>query len=705
MTSKADAQAARAATLRSQLAEHDHRYYVLDDPKIPDAEYDALFQELRDLEDRHPDLVSADSPTQRVGGAAMPEFTPVRHRQPMQSLRKANDEAELRDFDRRVRETLSRESVDYSAEPKLDGLAVSLTYLDGVFVQGATRGDGEVGEDVTVNLRTIRRIPLKLRDSKKHPFPPVLEVRGEVFLPLAGFRRWKEDAEARGEKAPVNPRNAAAGSLRQLDSSITAKRPLSFTAYSVGFHEGWAPPARHSEVLTMLRAWGLPVSDLIEVVSGEPGMQDYFDRMATQRATLDFDIDGVVFKLDDLAGREELGSVSREPRWACAYKFAAEEAETVLEKVEFQVGRTGALTPVARLQPVFVGGATVSNATLHNMDEVARKDVRPGDRVVVRRAGDVIPEVVRAVIEGDEARAAHDARPQVELPPACPVCGGGVERVEGEVVARCTNGLSCSAQLHGALIHFVSRKAMDIEGLGEKLLGQLIETGIVDSPASIFLKVDAPTLAGLERMGEKSAANVVEAIDRSRATEFGRFLFALGCPQVGETTARDLARHFGTLDALFEAAEQDAPTAHDDTIKEKDRFPTLRQVPDVGPTVAAHVVGFFTEPRNRDVIRALVAPVGEGGCGIHWKAPKAAVAGGALAGKTFVITGTLPGVSRDQAGAFIEANGGKLSGSVSAKTDYLLAGEAAGSKLAKAEKLGVSILDWSALEKLVSGDA
>jgi DNA ligase (NAD+) len=358
---------------------------------------------------------------------------------------------------------------------------------------------------------------------------------------------------------------------------------------------------------------------------------------------------------------------------------------------------------VARLQPVFVGGATVSNATLHNMDEVARKDVRPGDRVVVRRAGDVIPEVVRTVIEGAAAQKAHAAREVVALPAACPVCGGAVERVEGEVVARCTNGLSCRAQLHGALIHFVSRKAMDIEGLGEKLLAQLIEAGIVDSPASIFLKVDEPTLAGLERMGEKSAANVVAAIDASRDTEFGRFLFALGCPQVGETTARDLARHFGSLDALFAAAESDAPTAHDETIKEKDRFPALRQVPDVGPTVAAHVAGFFTEPRNRDVIRALVTPVEQGGCGVRWKAPRGAATQGALLGKSFVITGTLPGVSRDEAGAFIEARGGRVSGSVSSKTDYLVAGEAAGSKLAKAEKLGVTVLDWKALQALAEG--
>jgi DNA ligase (NAD+) len=701
----ADADARRAQQLRRRIAEHDHRYYVLDQPSIPDAEYDALYRELVEIEARHPELITADSPTQRVGGAPLAEFAPVRHRQPMQSLRKANDEAELRDFDRRVRETLGRDEIAYSAEPKLDGLAVSLTYRDGVLEQGATRGDGETGEDVTANLRTIRRIPLHLHAGKGHPLPPLIEVRGEVFLPLSGFRRWKEEAESRGERAPVNPRNAAAGSLRQLDSSITARRPLAFTAYAIGHHEGWtAAPKRHAQVLEHLRTWGLPVSELVETVRGEPGLLDYFERMRQRRASLDFDIDGVVFKLDDLAGREELGSVSREPRWACAYKFAAEEAETILEKVEFQVGRTGALTPVARLHPVFVGGATVSNATLHNMDEVARKDVRPGDRVVVRRAGDVIPEVVRSVIEGAAAQKAHEAREVVALPAACPVCGGAVERVEGEVVARCTNGLSCRAQLHGALIHFVSRKAMDIEGLGDKLLAQLIEAGIVDSPASIYLKVDAPALAQLERMGDKSAANVVSAIDRSRDTEFGRFLFALGCPQVGETTARDLARHFGTLDALLAAAEADAPTAHDDTIKEKDRFPLLRQVPDVGPTVAAHVAGFFTEPRNRDVIRSLVKPVEEGGCGIRWKAPKAAAADGALSGKSFVITGTLPGVSREEAGAFIEASGGRVSGSVSSKTDYLVAGEAAGSKLAKAEKLGVTILDWKALRAMAGGD-
>ncbi|MDB5970761.1 MAG: ligase [Hydrocarboniphaga sp.] len=681
--------AARAAQLRKELAEYNHRYYVLDDPSVSDAVYDELFSELLQLEAAHPELVSPESPTQRVGAAPSKEFLPVRHRQPMQSLRKCADEGELRDFDRRVRETLNVESADYVAEPKLDGLAVSLTYESGLLVRGATRGDGETGEDITENLRTIRRIPLCLRGDA----PPLLEVRGEVYLPLQGFRRMVEDAIAKGDKPPVNPRNAAAGSLRQLDPRITAQRSLAFYAYAVGYSEGWKPPKRHSQVLKQLADWGHPVSKLVETVSGIDGCLQYFAGIAEQRAKLGFDIDGVVFKLDDLAGREELGSVSREPRWACAYKFAAEEASTLLENVEFQVGRTGAMTPVARLKPVFVGGANVSNATLHNMDEVERKDVRVGDTVIVRRAGDVIPEVVGIVVNDDAARSEHEARAKVELPAACPVCGGAVERVEGEVVARCTNGLSCRAQLHGALIHFVSRKAMDIEGLGEKLLAQLIDAGLVRSPADIY-RLDAATLADLERMGEKSAANVVEAIHASRDTTFQRFLFALGCPQIGETTARELAQHFGTLEALYAAAESDAPSEHDEALKAKDRFPTLRAVADVGPTVAAHVTHFFTEPRNLDVIKALID------AGIHWPAPKAAAAG-ALSGKTFVITGALPGVSREEASALIESQGGKVSSSVSKNTDFLLAGEAAGSKLAKAEKLGVAILDWFGLQELI----
>ncbi|MDP9142729.1 MAG: NAD-dependent DNA ligase LigA [Pseudomonadota bacterium] len=680
----------RADELSRLLHEHNHRYYVLDDPKISDAGYDRLFRELQELEAAHPELLTPDSPTQRVGGAPAREFAAVKHRLPMQSLRKCNDEDELRDFDRRVRETLLTDQVIYTGEPKLDGLAVSLIYERGVFVRGATRGDGETGEDITVNLRTIKRIPLRLRGGA----PPLIEVRGEVYLPWEGFRRMVDDAIARGDKAPVNPRNAAAGSLRQLDPRITAQRPLAFTAYAAGSSEGWQAPRLHSEALEQLRAWGFPVSPLIARVTGVEGCLAYFARIGTQRAELGFDIDGVVFKLDDLAGREELGSVTREPRWACAYKFAAEEAETVLENIEFQVGRTGALTPVARLKPVFVGGATVSNATLHNMDEVERKDVRIGDTVIVRRAGDVIPEVLGVSLVNDAARLAHEGRPKVELIASCPVCGGKVERVEGEVVARCTNGLSCRAQLHGALIHFVSRKAMDIEGLGEKLLAQLIDSAHVKSPADIY-SLSAEDLAGMERMGEKSAANVIEAIDRSRDTSFQRFLFALGCPQVGETTARDLARHFGTLDALCAAAEADLTTERDEALKDKDRFPQLRAVPDVGPTVAAHVAHFFSEPRNRTVIEALVAAK------IHWPAPKAAVQG-ALSGKTLVITGTLPGFSRDEAAALIEANGGKVSGSVSKSTDFLLAGESAGSKLAKAEKLGVAVIDLAALQAMLA---
>ncbi len=683
--------AERAADLRRQLERANHRYYVLDDPEIPDAEYDRLFSELQRLEAEYPELKTPDSPIQRVGGAPSPAFAAVRHRQPMLSLRKADDEPALHDFDRRVREVLLKGAVDYIAEPKLDGLAVSLIYQHGVFVQGATRGDGETGEDITANLRTIRSLPLRLHGD----VPPLVEVRGEVYLPLAGFRKMVADAEAKGEKPPVNPRNAAAGSLRQLESVITARRPLAFYAYAVGISEGWTPPPRHRDMLEQLKRWGFPVSELIEAVQGADGCQRYFEAIGAKRASLPFDIDGVVFKLDDLAGREELGTVSREPRWAVAYKFPAEEAVTVLENVEFQIGRTGAVTPVARLKPVFVGGANVSNATLHNMDEVQRKDVRIGDTVVVRRAGDVIPEVKEVVL----AQRPADAR-VVELPPACPVCGGAIAREEGEAIARCTNGLSCRAQLHGALIHFVSRKAIDIDGLGDKLLALVIDELEVRTPADIYLKLDVSKLAALERMGEKSAQNLVNAIAASRATTFGRFLFSLGIPVVGETTARDLAQAFGTLDALLAAAEADLATEHAE--KKKERFPRLQAVPDVGPTVAASIAHFFAEPRNRDVIAQLVRAVDEGGAGIHWPAPKAA-AEGVLTGKTFVITGTLPGMSRDEASALIEAHGGKCTGSVSAKTDYLLAGEAAGSKLAKAEKLGVPVLDLDALRALIGG--
>lgn len=674
----------RAGELRQQLNEHNYRYYVLDDPAVSDAEFDRLFDELQQLERDYPDLMTPDSPTQRVGGQARADFAPVRHGQAMLSLRKVTTEDEMRDFDRRVCETLGVPEVDYVSEPKLDGLAVSLTYEDGVLVRGATRGDGETGEDITANLRTIRHIPLQLRGAA----PRRIEVRGEVYLPLAGFRRWVDEATCRGERAPVNPRNAAAGSLRQLDPAVTASRPLAFYAYGIGHHEGWERLRLHTEVLDRLRGWGFPLSELIERVRGSQGCQRYFEAMQARRAGLPFDIDGVVFKLDDLGGREELGVVSREPRWAVAYKFAAEEAETVIEDIDFQVGRTGALTPTARLRTVFVGGANVSNATLHNLDEVARKDVRIGDWVIVRRAGDVIPEVKEVVL----AKRAQHVR-MVKVPERCPVCGSPVVREEGDPVARCTGGLTCPAQLTRALQLFASRRALDIEGLGEKLLGQLIEQGMVRKSSDIY-RLDVQRLAELERMGEKSAQNLIDAIERSKETTLARFLFALGIPQVGEATAQALAAHFRTLDALAEAALADAPTADDPALKEKDRFPRLREVPDVGSEVARLISQWFAQDKHRALIDELRA------AGVRWPQSKAAVEG-PLSGRTFVLTGTLADMSRDEATALIEAQGGKVSGSVSKKTDYVVAGEAAGSKLAKAEKLGVTILDLAGFKMLL----
>jgi DNA ligase (NAD+) len=676
----------RAAELREQLREHDHRYYVLDAPTLSDAEYDRLFAQLQELEARHPELLTADSPTQRVGGAPRPEFKAVKHGQPMLSLRKCNDEGELRDFDRRVREALGRDSVDYTAEPKLDGLAVSLAYEAGMLARAATRGDGATGEDVTENLRTIRSIPLRLRGEGQPPRR--VEVRGEVYLPWAGFRKMVKDAEARGDKPPVNPRNAAAGSVRQLDPRITASRPLAFYAYGafIDGERGQGPlPQLGSEVLEQLRDWGFPVSALIETVAGVDGCLKYFERIGKKREKLGFDIDGVVFKLNSLAGREEMGAVSREPRWAVAYKFEAEEKETVVLQIDFQVSRTGALNPVARLEPVFVGGATVSNATLHNLDEVERKDVHVGDHVIIRRAGDVIPEVVRVLPEMRKGKPKD-----LVIPKKCPVCGGKVEREAGEINPRCTNGLSCRAQLHGALLHFVSRRAMNIDGLGDKLLEQLIAQGLVKSPADIY-RLDARALAGLERMGEKSAQNLVDAIEASRSTTFARFLYSLGMPDAGEATARELARHFGRLESLLDAAHDDVRTR--DAEKEKDRYPKLRAVPDVGPVVAAHICHFLNQ--NAAAIRKLVESAG-----VNWEAPKV-IAGGALEGKTFVLTGTLPGMSRDEAAALIEAHGGRVSGSVSKQTSYVVAGAEAGSKLAKAEKLGVPVLDLRGLRKLV----
>jgi DNA ligase (NAD+) len=660
----------RVAELRRLIDEHNYRYYVLDEPSVSDAEYDAVMRALEALEAAHPELLDPGSPTQRVGGAASHAFEPAPHRIPMQSLQNCFSEAELREFDGRVIRGLGVASVTYVAEPKLDGLAVSLIYENGRLSRGATRGDGVTGENVTSNLRTVRAIPTQLRGAD---WPQRIEVRGEVYLPRAAFERMNEQAAKMGTKPFINPRNAAAGSLRQLDPRATAKRPLSFFAYAAGDHAGWTLPPTHFQVLGQLRKWGFPVSTLAERVEGVEGCLAYYQRIGGLRPSLPFDIDGVVYKVDDLAAREELGSVARAPRWAIAHKFPAEEATTRLLKVEFQVGRTGALTPVARLQPVFVGGVEVSNATLHNMDEIERKDVRVGDLVVVRRAGDVIPEVARVILEERPA----DAQP-VLLPSHCPVCGAPVERDPEAVVARCTGGLTCRAQLHGALLHFVSRRALDIEGLGDKLLVQLIETRRVKTPADIF-RLQAEDLATLERMGEKSAANLVTAIAAARTTTFARFLYALGVPQVGEVTAQALAARFASLEALMQASEE-----------------ALLEVADIGPVVAHHVASFFAQPAHQALIADLIQ------VGVLWPVVTCAVEASGISGKSFVITGTLAEISREEAGEWITARGGRVLASISSKTDYLLAGERAGSKLTKAQKLGVPVINWEQLQALAS---
>ncbi|HMX14314.1 MAG TPA: NAD-dependent DNA ligase LigA [Thauera aminoaromatica] len=671
--------AARAAALRAEIARHDHAYYVLDAPTIPDAEYDRLFRELQAIERAYPALRSADSPTQRVGGKALAQFATVRHRVPMLSISTETDtEASgALAFDARVRRALGLDEDDaavaYAAELKFDGLAISLRYEDGVLVQAATRGDGETGEDVTSNVRTVKAIPLRLLGEA----PPVLEVRGEIYLRRDDFERLNARQAEAGEKIFVNPRNAAAGSIRQLDPGIAARRPLSFYAYGLGEVAGWTLPATHTEVLDALAAFGLPVCGHRAQVRGAEGLAAFHARIGALRDTLPFDIDGVVYKVDALALQQQLGFVTREPRWAVAHKYPAQEAVTLLRDIEVQVGRTGALTPVARLEPVFVGGVTVTNATLHNQDEIDRKDVRIGDWVIVRRAGDVIPEVVAPILE----------RRGGELPrfvlldrfPTCPVCGSHVVRGEDEAVARCTGGLFCPAQRKQALLHFAGRRAMDIEGLGDKLVDQLVDAAIVKTPVDLY-RLGVLALANLERMGEKSAQNLLMAIEKSRGTTLARFIFALGIRNVGEATARDLARHFGKLDALI-AADVDA----------------LQQVPDVGPIVAKCIAEFFAEPHNREVIEQLRA------AGVHWAEgePQGSVAG-ALAGKTFVLTGTLPTLSRDEAKARIEARGGKVAGSVSKKTHYVVAGAEAGSKLDKAQALGVAILDEDGLRALLN---
>lgn len=663
--------AARAAELRAQIAQHDHRYYVLDDPLVSDAEYDRLMQELRALEAGDPTLVTADSPTQRVAGAPSAAFGEVMHQVPMLSLDNAFSEEDLRSFDRRIHERLGVSGeLDYVAEPKLDGLAVTVLYRNGLLERAATRGDGVTGEDVTANVRTIRTVPQRLHGTP----PPLIEARGEVFMPIARFERMNALARERGEKVFVNPRNAAAGSLRQLDPRITAARPLSAFFYGVGVIDGATLPPRQSELLDLLRSRGLPVSPDAQRVRGVPGCLDYYRRMGERRATLPYQIDGVVYKLEARADQERLGYVSRAPRWAIAHKFPADEAFTVVRDVGFQVGRTGALTPVARLEPVFVSGVTVSNVTLHNIDEVRRKDVRVGDTVVVRRAGDVIPEVVSVVRDKRPA----DTR-EVELPAHCPVCGSQVLRVEGEAVARCIGGFTCRAQRQEALRHFASRRALDIEGLGDKLVEQLVERELVRSPADIY-GLTLGQLSELERMGEKSAANLLEAIDRSRRTTLPRLLYALGIREVGEATALALAQHFGTLERLMSADSTE-----------------IQHVQDVGPIVAAHVAAFFASEEHRHVIRSLREK------GVTWpEVPvPAAAATEPLAGRIFVITGTLARLTREAAQAALIARGAKVSGSVSKKTSYLVAGSDPGSKLAKAQQLGVPVIDEQQLLELL----
>jgi DNA ligase (NAD+) len=662
---------ARAAWLREQLNWHGYRYYVLDDPEIPDAEYDRLFRELRELEIAHPELIAPDSPTRRVGAAPLAAFQTVRHAVPMLSLDNTFTAEEVADFDRRVRQRLADvAAIQYAAEPKLDGLAVSLHYENGVLVRGATRGDGYTGEDITANLRTVRTVPLRLLATG---WPRVLEVRGEVFMPRAGFERWNARARARGDKPFANPRNAAAGSLRQLDPRVTAERPLDWFCYGVGAVEEGKLPDRHSAVLERLKTWGLRVCPERRVVEGLAGCLAYHRDILERRERLPYEIDGVVYKVDRLDWQQELGFVARAPRWAIAHKFPAQEELTVVEAIEVQVGRTGAITPVARLRPVFVGGVTVTNATLHNADEVARKDVRVGDTVRVRRAGDVIPEVVGVLLD----RRPLDT-PAFAMPETCPVCGSRIVRLEGEAVARCIGGLYCRAQLQEAIRHFASRRALDIEGLGDKLVEQLVERNLVRNPADLY-GLDAATLAGLERMGAKSAAKLIEALERSKNTTLARFLYALGIREVGEATALALAGHFGTLDALMAAEE-----GH------------LQQVPDIGPVVAAAIRAFFQEPHNQTVIARLRS------AGVRW--PEGEVKRAIeepLAGKTFVLTGTLESLARDEASDRLRALGAKVGGNVSRKTDYVVAGRDPGSKLDKARELGVTVLDEAELLTLL----
>lgn len=646
--------------LKQKINEHNYYYYVLDDPRISDAEYDKLFRRLKVLEDKHPHLLTIDSPTQRVGAAPLKEFSSVQHQIPMLSLENAFDEADVTAFDQRIRDRLKvKSSIEYCCEPKLDGVAISIRYEDGVLIQAATRGDGYTGEDVTSNVKTIKMIPLHLRGKD---IPKVLEVRGEIFMTKAGFEKLNAQAAKSDEKVFANPRNAAAGSLRQLDPRITAKRPLNIFFYGIGHAEGVKLPTKHYDILKKLADWGLRINPYIEVAKGKEASLNYYEKIGKLRIQLPYEIDGVVYKVNDIKEQEQLGYVTRAPRFALAHKFPAEEVQTIIEAVDFSVGRTGALTPVARLKPVYVHGVTVSNATLHNMDEIHRKDIRIGDTVIVRRAGDVIPEVVGVVKEKRQSTK------KITMPKHCPICHSSVEQVEGEAVARCTGGLICPAQRKEIIKHFASRRAMDIEGLGDRLVDQLVEKHLLKSVADIY-GLTHTQLENLDRMGTKSASNIIKQINKSKKTTFSRFLYALGIREVGEATAKQLALHFKTLSALQAA-----------NIEE------LQAVTDIGPVVATHIEHFLHESHNREVIKKLIK------AGIQWEEIKQAKHL-PLQGQTFVITGTLSDMSRDEAKDRLEKLGAKVSGSVSSKTNYVIVGLEPGSKLEKAKALNIPILE------------
>lgn len=656
----------RIYSLQQTLNEYNYRYHVLDEPTIPDADYDQLYRELQQLESQYPEMIRPDSPTQRVGEKPLDQFTQVPHQIPMLSLDNVFSDEELKAFDTRVKQRLGMtRDIDYVCEPKLDGVAISLLYKEGILVLAATRGDGVVGEDVTQNVKTIASIPLKLKGSD---YPTILDVRGEIYMPKTVFEKLNSNAVKTGGKLFANPRNAASGSLRQLDSRITAKRKLSFYAYGVGRFEGGELPDHHAEILEKLKSWGLPVTNLIQRVAGVQACYEFYEHILTIRNHLPFEIDGVVYKVNSIHEQERLGFVSRSPRFAIAHKFPAEEKMTRLNAIEFQVGRTGAVTPVARLEPVLVGGVTVSNATLHNFDELTRKDVRVGDTVIVRRAGDVIPEVVSYV---PEKRPVGTQR--ILTPTHCPVCGSDVNKPEGEAVARCMGGLYCHAQLCETIRHFTSRKALDIDGLGEKLVELLVDKAVINDVTDLFT-LNHLTLANLPRMGAKSADNLLAAIEKSKLTTLPRFLYALGIRGVGEATAKALARYYGELDAIMQAT-----------------IDSLQAVPDVGPIVAEQIHAFFSQLHNAELIKKLIS------LGVHWPIfEKLKVKSLPLAGKVFVLTGTLAQMTRDDAKEMLEARGAKVSSTVSKNTDYVVAGENAGSKLTKAQELGIVIIDESA---------